>query len=122
MEFLNFLIEQDFGFSRAFNGNRYRAFQGIALGYDLCLSIQASCAHYSRPRETLDDLNKYTHWEVAIIFREDWARVQDILPSFPSLVEIELYHEGSVYPYVPADLVNDLFLALVEAKKRDSLH
>ena len=111
MEFLKALVEQDFGMERIHNGRTYRQFAGIMIHDNLWLSIQASFAHYSIPRETIDDLQKYTHWEVALFTRDNFVRVTDVLPEFPSLAEIEHY-ESQVYAYVPADLVEELYLAL----------
>lgn len=122
MKFFGALKEQDFGMDRVHNGHTYRQFAGIMINDNLWLSIQASFAHYSRPRETLTDLNKYSHWEVAVFDREEFLRVSDVLPHFPSSVEMELYYDGSVYPYVPADLVEEVFLAFTEGQKKEELH
>lgn len=120
MEFLKALVEQDFGTGT--NGKttdrvRYRQFQAIPIREDLWLSIQASCAHYSEPRETLSDWRQYKRWEFALIRlhegeeKSEFVRVTDVLPEFASLLEIECY-EQEVYAYVPSDLVEELYLAL----------
>ena len=128
MEFLKALVEQDFGYVREDTDKiQYRQFQAIQIRENLWLSIQASCAHYSVPRETLSDLSKYKRWELALIRTEEdasdseFVRVADILPNFSSLAEIEL-HEQTVYAYVPADLVEELYLALIDLKERGILH
>lgn len=90
-----------------------RLFEPIDIGNNKYFSIQASWGHYCTPRSTLLDLEEYTHWEVAF-FEEggSFLPIESILPNFPSLAEIEHYFEGSVYPYVPKDLVEELYLAL----------
>jgi hypothetical protein len=91
---------------------KYRQFVPIRLGVNLWLSIQASYAHYSTPRETLRDLDGYSHWEFALYTQENFVSVTEVLPDFPSLAEVELYFEGAVYPYVPTDLLEEVYLAL----------
>lgn len=90
----------------------YRQFEPFKLNNDLWLSIQASYAHYSRPRETFNNLENYTHWEMALFTKEEFISVSQVAPDFDSLAELELYFEGSVYPYVPKDLIEELYLYL----------
>lgn len=123
MEFLKALVEQDFGITKEEYDKltprlRYRQFQAIEIIPErLWLSIQASCAHYSEPRETLDDWKQYKRWEFALIRlhegeeESEFVRVSDVLPEFASLLEIECY-EQDVYAYVPSDLIEELYLAL----------
>lgn len=92
--------------------HRYRQFDPIKINNNLWLSIQASYAHYSRPRQTISNFEDYSHWEVALFTKEQFISVSQILPDFDSLAELELYFEGSVYPYVPKDLVEELYLSL----------
>ena len=94
------------------HGIQHRIFQPIQVAPNLVLSIQASYAHYCTPRETLKDLDNYTHWEFALVGEDDFVSVKSVLPDFPSLAELELYFEGSVYCYVPTDLVDELYIAL----------
>jgi hypothetical protein len=89
-----------------------RVFEPIRLNANLWLSIQASYAHYCTPRETILDLEGYSHWEIALFDKDNFVSVTSVLPEFLSLAEIELYFEGQVYPYVPKDLVEELYLAL----------
>lgn len=111
MEFVKALVERDFGMDRMHDNMNYRQFEPIRIGPNLWLSIQASYGHYCKPRKTVRDLNEYTHWEFALFNKDDFVRVADVLPNFASLAEIE-YYEQSVYAYVPADLVEELYVAL----------
>ena len=43
-----------------------RFFKELSIGIKLMASFQASNSHSSEPVETLDDLTKYTKWEVAL--------------------------------------------------------
>jgi hypothetical protein len=92
---------------------KVRIFEPIRINSDLWLSIQASYGHYCRPEKTSDDLHEYTHWEIALFNKNDFLSVSSVMPDFQSLAEIELYFNGSVYPYIPMDLAEELFLALV---------
>jgi hypothetical protein len=89
-----------------------RTFEPIQFGPDLWISIQAGYGLYSTPQQTFKDLDNYSHWEFAIFNGEGFISVKDILPDFPSLAELDLYFGGSVYAYVPTDLVEELYLVL----------
>lgn len=114
MHFIKSLVERDFDDADDFGIHRiYRQFEPIRINSNLWFSIQASYAHYSTPRITNKDLYVYSHWEVALFTRNDFVTVTEVLPDFSSLAEIELY-EQQVYAFVPADLVNELYKALME--------
>lgn len=106
------IFDEEYSMRRDDNKLKYRQFEPIKLTNDLWLSIQASYAHYSRPRETFNDLEEYTHWEMAIFTKEDFISASQVVPDFDSLAELELYFEGSVYPYVPKDLIEELYLEI----------
>lgn len=90
--------------------SRFRMFKGVRINDDLFISIQASRGHYCTPRETLSNLEEYTHMEFALMNEKgDFVSVREACPHFSKLDEIETYFEGSVYPYVPVGLINDLF-------------
>ena len=113
-EFTKVLVEKDFkeeSESMDLQDLKYRQFEPIRLSVNLWLSIQASYGHYCTPRVTLKDLDEYTHWEFALFTENDFVRVTEVLPDFPSLAEIELY-EQQVYSFVPTDLLEELYLAL----------
>ena len=52
----------------AYRYQDYRVLPGFSFGFGdmqpLNLSVQASSGHYCGPRKTLEDLKKYTNWEV----------------------------------------------------------
>lgn len=89
-----------------------RIFEPIRIKGDYFLSIQASYGHRCKPRVTLEDLDDYTHWEIAVYNENDFVRISDVAPEFRSLAEIELYRDGTAYNFVPTDLVGELYSAL----------
>lgn len=112
MHFIKELKEREFD-DEAYlvAGRGYRQFEPFRVNPNLWLSIQASYAHYSKPRITNKDLYVYTHWEFALFTKNDFVTVTEVLPNFSSLAEIEIY-EQQVYGFVPTDLVNELYKAL----------
>jgi hypothetical protein len=87
----------------------FRMFKGIKINDDLWISIQSSYGHYCSPRKTLKNLEEYTGMEFALMTAErNFVGVKDVLPSFSRLFEIDDYFDGSVYAYVPVDLIDDL--------------
>jgi hypothetical protein len=115
-KFIKDLVERKFdeykADNRSYGDSKYRQFEPIRINSNLWLSIQASYAHYCSPRATIDDLEGYSHWELALFDKDEFKPVTTVLPDFAALAELELYFEGSVYPYVPKDLVEELYLAL----------
>lgn len=112
-KFIKDLVEKDFGERMNLHNLEYRQFEPIRINPNLWLSIQASYAHYCTPRTTYrEDLEIYSHWELALFDKDEFRSVDTVLPSFPALAELQLYFEGQVYPYVPKDLVEELYLAL----------
>jgi hypothetical protein len=112
MEFLKYLDETEE--SKEYNAKSdtkmWRMFEKISLTKTLDLSIQASAAHYCRPRTTMDYLNEYSHMEIALMDEnQDFVTITEVCPEFASLTEIESYCDGSIYAYVPVDLVDELF-------------
>jgi hypothetical protein len=79
------------------------------------LSIQASEYHYCEPRETLEDLSRYTAMEIAIFKGGEWVqpRNDEKIKQFPRYEElIDRYEEGgttSVGGWIPIDLIQDLY-------------
>jgi hypothetical protein len=120
MEFIKVLVESDDSkryrtkmneISYLFDeDNAYRSLKHIKKD-DISLSIQASYGHYCTPRLTLSDLNDYSSMEFALIKEGEFIQVKDILPNFSALEEIEEYFDGSVYGYVPVNLIEELYKA-----------
>lgn len=92
--------------------NFIRKFEPIEVLDGIYLSIQASQFAYCKPRETLDNLALYTHWEIALMNDENFLNILETFPEFQNRLELEYYRNGPVYANVPTDLVNDLYLAL----------
>lgn len=112
MEFFKALTERDFNLDQQMNDIlQYRQFKPIQISDDLWISIQASSAHSCTPRANLEALNEYTHWEFGLFNKYRFLTVREVLPNFPSLVEIEYYYDRA-YEYVPTDLVEEFYNAL----------
>ena len=75
------------------------------MGYDL--SIQCSEHHYCTPRR-LNTITTYNTYEVAIFWENIFAYPSE-LKNFPRKKELDECYEGSVFGYVPKDLVEDLY-------------
>lgn len=74
-------------------------------GYEL--SVQCSEYHYCTPRKTLE-IKDYNEFELAI-FKDDKFVYPDILKDFNRKDELDECYEGTVFEYVPKDLVEDLY-------------
>lgn len=78
------------------------------------LSVQASKGHYCKPREYLEDINKYTSVEIAIFDKDgNWVKPRDNkkLMEFPRIVELLNYYESgdiAVGVFVPIGIVEEL--------------
>lgn len=113
MDFIKELKEMEvFKITETINPLHMRKFYPMEVQPGIFLSIQASEFVYCKPRETLKDLSKYTHWEVALTNENEFLNVLETFPEFQNRLELEYYRRGPVYNYVPTDLVNDLYLAL----------
>ena len=55
-------------------------------------------------------LDKYTHFEIAFIYEGALSDGHDeLLEGFNRKEELQEYKEGTIYPYVPNDLIEDLY-------------
>ena len=73
------------------------------------LSIQCGEGKYSIPRTNVG-LDEYTHFEIAFIHEGTLSDSHDeLLEGFDRKEELQKYKEGTVYPYVPKDLIEDLY-------------
>lgn len=87
----------------------FRFCEWIKINDEYCLSIQCGKGKYSIPRENVD-LDEYTHFEIAFIYEGMLSDGHDeLLDGFNREEELKEYQEGSVYPYVPKDLIEDLY-------------
>jgi hypothetical protein len=122
VEFINALVETED--SKKYNEkmkeigyyfdeyNKYRALKHIKKD-DVSLSIQASYGHYCVPRLTLSNLNDYSEMEFALMRESGFIQVKDILPNLSVLDEIEERFDGSVYGFVPVELIEELYKAFI---------
>lgn len=90
----------------------FRIFPHILTKKGYMLSIQCSEFHYCSPREILA-LDAYSKFEVAIIKQGEFVYPTE-LNDFSRKQELDECFEGSVFGYVPKDLVEDLFNFLNE--------
>lgn len=89
-------------FMSSINKNLYRSRfirPQISFNDDLVMSIQASHFHYSIPRE--DNLVEYTHWEVGFPTKKEDL----LMPYIETSIDDPT---GSVYPYVPVEVLVDI--------------
>lgn len=91
---------------------KFRQFEAVKVRENLWLSMQASQHHYSKPQRTMNNLEGYTHWEVAFFDKDHTLKATEVLPDFFSLAELELYADNSGYNFVPKDLLEELYIAL----------
>ena len=102
MSFLDELrIVEEFG--------RFRFCEWININDEYCLSIQCGEGKYSVPRTNVD-LSEYTDFELAFIYRGSLSTGHDkLLEGFSRKEELKECQEGSIYTYVPKDLIEDLY-------------
>ncbi len=91
-----------------------RPLNHILVKKGIRFSIQAGYGMYCTPRKTLVDLTGYTSMEFALIDGDDFVSVESAFPNYPRLGELEPYFEGSVYAYVPVELIEDLYFHIRE--------
>ena len=87
----------------------FRFCEWIEINDEYYLSIQCGEGKYSIPRINVD-LDQYTHFEIAFIYEGELSDMNnDILKGFKRKEELQEYQEGTVYPFVPKDLIEDLY-------------
>ena len=90
----------------------FRFCEWININDEYCLSIQCGEGKYCIPRKNID-LDKYTHFEIAFIYDGELSDAHDeLLEAFNRKEELQKYQEGTIYPYVPKDLIEDLYIYL----------
>ena len=94
--------------------DRFRFCEWININNEYCLSIQCGEGKYSMPSGNVD-LGEYTHFEIAFIYEGSLTyENNELLEGFNRKEELQEYQEGTVYPYVPKDLIEDLYKYLKE--------
>lgn len=116
MEFLSRLKEtNDYSLAKEYmpldNTLLIRSFFPLQIG-DITFSIQASFGHYCTPRKTIADISAYTEMEFAVLRDGDFVSVEELLPGFPLLTELN-EHYSVVYAYVPVHMIEAVYQALV---------
>ena len=84
-----------------------RLFNHINTNSGYQLSIQCSEHHYCTPRE-LTGIKYYDEFELAIL-KEGKFAYPNILEKFHRKDELDECYDGTVFGYVPKDLVEDLY-------------
>lgn len=87
----------------------FRFCEWININNEYCLSIQCGESKYSIPRKNVG-LDQYTHFEIAFIYEGTLSDGHDwLLEGFKRKEELQECREGTIYPYVPKDLIEDLY-------------
>lgn len=84
-----------------------RMLKGLKISDEINLSIQASYGHYCYPRKTLP-LEEYEAMELAIFKNGEFVNVKDVTNNEIIATKINKYYEGTVYGYVPVELLEEL--------------
>ena len=84
-----------------------RIFNHIDTKSGYKISVQCSEHHYCTPRKLMG-IKYYEEFELAIM-KEDRFTYPSILDNFHRKSELDECYEGTVFGYVPRDLVEDLF-------------
>lgn len=91
----------------------HRVCEWLQISSNLSLSVQASSMHYCTPRAYID-LDKYTHFEMAIIWKDIMSDDYDMMEDFPRYEELKECYSYGIFAYVPKDLINDLYYWCLE--------
>ena len=90
----------------------FRFCDWISINDEYCLSIQCGKGKYSIHGYNVD-LSEYTHFEIAFTYGGNLSTGHDkLLEGFNRKEELQEYREGTIYPYVPKDLIEDLYAHL----------
>ena len=85
-----------------------RICEWLKINDEYSLSVQASESHYCTPRAYLP-LDQYKSFELAIIYKDSLSKDIVEIKDFPKFDEILEYYNGSVFEYVPKELVEELY-------------
>ena len=85
-----------------------RCCKWIRINDELALSIQASNIHYCIPRKLIE-LDKYTHFEMAIIINNTISYDTSVLKGFSKYNELMEYYQGGIFAYVDKELLEELY-------------
>ncbi len=85
-----------------------RMIEWLPIGDGYSLSIQASVSAYCKPR-ALVPLDQYTEFEMALIYIDKLSTDVEIFKGFDRYEELLKYQEGTIFPFTPKDLIEDLY-------------
>ena len=85
-----------------------RIYNHIKLSDEYRMSIQCSVHHHCNPRK-LTGVIHYDAYEIAFLHKELGFSYPDKLNEFPRKQELDLYYDGTIFSYVPKDLVEELY-------------
>lgn len=94
--------------------NHFRTFEALEVGNGIELSIQASKYHYCSPRKTLGFLEDYDTMELAILKDGRFVNVERVLPTFSMIDELNKSYEGTVFGFVPVEVLEALYNELIK--------
>ncbi len=92
-------------------GEGIRMFERINVGSSIELSVQASYTHYCTPRKTIN-IKDYTAMELAIMRKKTFLNIFDISDDPVLVTKLRKHFDGSIYSYVPVEIIEDLYQAL----------
>ena len=90
----------------------FRMLKEVKISDEIGLAIQASYVHYCSPRKTLP-LEEYTKMELAIFKDGEFTKVSNVTGNESIINKLDEYYEGTVYGFVPVDLIEELYQALI---------
>lgn len=111
--FLEKLKEDERFLGESYIDTGLRVLEWIYVGSNIHLSIQASRMHYCHPRETVD-LDDYTHFELALIVNGKISCDTGKIKEFPQYEKLMEYKDTSIFPYVPKELLSELYCWCLE--------
>lgn len=95
--------------------DNFRLYNKINFNNCVELSVQASYGHYCNPRKTTH-LNEYNNMELAILKNDEFVTISDVTNDKCLIERLNSCFEGTVYGFVPIELIEELYLTLSQQK------
>ena len=88
-------------------------YEAIGCPNDVILSVQASMAHYSTPKNNVP-VEEYEAFEVTLTKKGAFVAVEDIVKDHAIIEAFKPYKTSGkgAYPFVPAEVIEQLYLHL----------
>ena len=88
-------------------------YEAIGCPNDVVLSVQASMAHYSTPKKNVE-AEEYEAFELTITKKGEFVSVEDIVKDKSIIEAFKPYKTSGkgAYPFVPAEVIEQLYLYL----------